>query len=82
MVFIMVFKSRSRDLARDSGQRKLTSSKPNPCGLRFAAVREDIAEQFPGVECPKKDELALKSPDRPYLVIEYRCLQQVKRSET
>ena len=25
------FKSRSRDLARDSGQRQLTSSKPNPC---------------------------------------------------
>jgi len=25
------FKSRSRDLALDSGQRQLTSSKPNPC---------------------------------------------------
>ena len=33
-----LFKSRSRDLARDSGQRQLTSSKPNPCGLRFATV--------------------------------------------
>ena len=27
----MKFNSRSRELARDSGQRKLTSSKPNPC---------------------------------------------------
>ena len=25
------FNSRSRELARDSGQRKLTSSQPNPC---------------------------------------------------
>ena len=26
-----LFKSRSRDLTRDSGQRKLTFSRPNPC---------------------------------------------------
>ena len=32
-------------------------------------IREDIAKQFPGVECLKKEELALKSPDRPYLVV-------------
>ncbi len=29
--FVCDFNSRSRELARDSGQRKLTSSKPNPC---------------------------------------------------
>ena len=33
------FKSRPRDLARDSGQTQLTSSRPNPCASSRACVQ-------------------------------------------